>query len=36
MPSKGKPVIDLSEIYEPHDKQKLAHSAIEQNILYGG
>jgi len=36
MPSKGKNTIDLSEIYEPHDKQKIAHSAREQNILYGG
>jgi hypothetical protein len=36
MPSRGKNVIDLSELYKPHAKQQLAHSAIEQNILYGG
>jgi len=32
----SKPVIDLSEIYKPHPRQQLAHSAVEQNVLYGG
>jgi len=36
MPSRGKNVIDLSELYTPHEKQKIAHTAGEQNILYGG
>jgi len=31
-----KPQIDLSEIYRPTPKQKIAHSAVETNILFGG
>ena len=30
------PKIDLSELYKPHDKQVLAHTATEKYILYGG
>ena len=36
MPSRGKNVIDLSDLYKPHAKQQQAHTASEQNILYGG
>ncbi len=30
------PLIDLGEIYKPTPKQIVAHTAVEQNILYGG
>jgi len=30
------PKIDLSDFYKPHSRQKIAHSASERYILYGG
>ena len=32
----SKPTIDLSQIYKPHPRQVLAHSAPERFVLYGG
>jgi len=32
----SKPSIDLSKLYKPHPRQQIAHSAVEQNVLYGG
>ena len=32
----AKSTIDLGELYRPHAKQQVAHTAVEQNILYGG
>mgnify|MGYP001575099006 FL=1 len=31
-----KPSIDLSKLYTPHPRQRLAHSAPERYVLYGG
>lgn len=36
MPRASTPQIDLRPLYDPHPRQRLAHSAIERYVNYGG